>query len=178
MGLGVIASPIAFAGVMLAWALGVAGWGAFESSAIAGVLCLPAVLCGLCVITLQGWCTNGRAASSVGLLAASGMALVILSCPAYLDLVRGTPAPVAPAIAPMIADSISFLGIVIAMITTPIILVEVLLRWASSGVFTMSEGLGVVLRLIGSLLVISVGSALIQEEGLARLLDTLHRMRL
>jgi hypothetical protein len=93
-------------------------------------------------------------------------------------LISGGSTLVGGQIVSALVESLSFVGIVISVVMTPIASVEVLLRWASGGRVPVSEGTFLVMRWLGSLLVISVGFTLIQEEGLSRLLDIFAAMRM
>ena len=174
--MGAIVGPIALVGVILTSAMLAAGWVGGSALGVTAVLCLTTALCGVGVLTLQGWCSGGRSLASAGLLAACGMGVFLLSCPRYLGLVSADGSSAGAFIVPLIADSLSFLGIVIASIATPIIVIEVLLRWVSSGVFELGEGVCSALRCLVVILFVGAAASLIQEEGLTRLLVILERM--
>lgn len=178
MAIGVTAGPLTFAGALLSGGLWLCGWAIFDAIATATLLCLASLVFAVGVITLQRWNSNGQAVASGGLLAACLGAIFLLSSPGYLSLISGGNIMIGGRIVDFLADSLSFVGLVISVVMTPIVIVEVLLRWTSGGSVTVNDGTFLVIRWVGSLLIVSVGSVLIQEEGLTRLLNILAAMRM
>jgi hypothetical protein len=180
MAIGVTTGPLIFAGVLLAGTLRLLGWVLIEAIVIATVLCLVPLVFGMGVLTLQRWNANGQTVASCGLLAASLATVFILSSPSFVSLVAhgGSGGPSGEAIVAALGESLAFVGIVVAVVMTPIALVEVLLRWVSGSAVPVSDGPFLVLRWVGSLLVVSAGAVVIQEEGAARLLNILLSMRM
>jgi hypothetical protein len=167
------------AAALLSGALWFAGWTTNDAIAIAAVFCLVPLVFGLGVITLQRWNLNGQAIASSGLLAACLGAVFLLSSPEFISLLSGRSALVGGQIVSALVECLSFVGIVVSVVMTPIVIVEVLLRWCSGGgAVPVSEGTFLVMRWVGSLVVVSAGSVLIQEEGLSRLLHIFAAMRM
>lgn len=173
--MGVIAGPIALVGMIVTGTLWSVGWAVDSALGMASVLCVTAMLCGVGVLTLQGWC-SGRGVATTGLLAACGAGLFFLSCPAYLELVGAGGGRTSELLIPLIVDTVSFVGVVIAAVATPIVIIELLLRWVSGGALVGCDGVFAVVRCVASLLVVGAALSLIQEEGLTRLLGILERM--
>jgi hypothetical protein len=180
MVIGVVTGPLSFAGVLLATTLWLSGWTGGSAIVTAAVLCLVPVVFGVGVLTLQRWSASGQTVASCGLLAACLIAVFILSAPNYLSVVAGSADKTlaSDAVIATLAELIAFVGIVVAVVMTPIVIVEILLRWVSGSVVPVSEGPFLVMRWVGTLLVISCGSVLIQEEGVDRLLHIFQSMRM
>lgn len=178
MVMGVITGPLSFAGVLLATTLWLSGWAVGGALIVGTVLCVVPVVVGLGALTLQRWSASGQTVASCGLLAACLAAVFIFSSPNYLSVVAGSADKTfaSEAVIAALAELIAFVGIVVAVVMTPIAIVEIVLRWVSGSVVPASEGLFLVIRWVGTLLVISVGSVLIQEEGGDRLLHIFQSM--
>ncbi len=175
--MGVLAGPFLVAGAMFSGMLCLAGWAPLNAFGTTALLCLVSIMSGAGVVMLQGWCSGGRVVASAGLLAACGMGVFLLSCPTFLGLVKSQ-GPFAPnSLVGVIAESGSFIGILVAVVMTPVIIIEVLLRWAMRTPSDGCEGIFILVRLIVSLLIVSVGLNLIRDEGVARLVSVLERMR-
>ena len=178
MAIGVTAGPLTLAGALLSGGLWLCGWTLFDAIAVASLLCLVSLVFALGVVTLQCWNANGQVVASGGLLAACLGAIFLLSAPEFLSLMSAENGLVGAQIAALLAEALSFVGLVICVVMTPIVIVEVLLRWTSGAAVPVSAGTFLVIRWVGSLLVVSVGSALIREEGITRLLSVLAAMRM
>jgi hypothetical protein len=150
----------------------------FDAVAAAMLLCLLPLVAGLGVLTLQRWNADGQGVATGALLAACLGVVVLLSSPGYLSVLHGGGSLIAGQLAVSVAQSLSFTGLVVSVVMTPIVVAEVLLRWVSGRDVPISQGTFLVVRWIGSLLVVSAGSLLVQEEGLSRLAQLFSSMRM
>jgi hypothetical protein len=179
MAMGVAVGPLTLAGALLSGALLFSGRATSDAIAIGVMFCVMPLIFGLGVLTLQRWNLNGQAIASGGLLAACLGAVFVLSSPEFLSFLDGRSALDSSQIVSALVECFSFVGLVISVVMTPIVIVEVLLRWASGGgSVPVSEETFLVMRWVGSLLIVSVGSVIIREEGLSRLLDILAAVRM
>lgn len=128
------------------------------------------------------WCFPSSPVRGAALLSALLVSLGLLSTPTFGMLARslvagdGAAGSVQQVLLKMVIESAIFVGLTLFAVMFCVLTVELPVRWALGDRRFLEDGLFRAMRCAGSLLVLSVGGALIEEEGIARLLRILKHL--
>lgn len=151
-------------------------------SLFAVVLLLAQVVAAGGCAALCRWCFPSAPVRGAALLSALLVSLGLLSTPTFGMLAQslvtgdGAEGSVQQLLLKMAIESAIFLGLTLFAVMFCVLTVELPVRWALGDRRFLEDGLFRAMRCAGSLFVLSVGGALIEEEGISRLLRVLKHL--
>lgn len=174
--------PFVFAALALVVTGGFIGHGsAFHDLALlAGILALAQVITAAGCAALCRWCFLTAPVQGAALLSGLLVSLALLSAPTFGKLVQGfvvgggAQVALQDALLRVIVESLISIGLSLFAVMFCVLLVELPLRWAVGDKRFLEDGLFRAVRCVGSLFVLYIGSVLIEEDGISRLLRVLR----